>query len=364
MNIDRKIIHIDMDAFFAAIEQRDHPEYRGKPVIVGGSPDRRGVVSTASYEARVFGVRSAMPSVTAAKLCPHGIWLHPDGERYRDVSRQIRAIFRRCTELVEPLSIDEAFLDVTETVRERRVTAVRLARNLQREIYAETRLTGSAGVSYNKFLAKIASDLKKPSGLSVITPEMAPEFLAALPIEKFYGIGPATAARFRKMGIRSGRELKMLDLRNLQINFGKTGEFFYQIVRGIDERPVEPVSERKSLGREITFPEDISRPEEFAHALAEIASDVAFELASRRLRGRTVTLKVRYENFQTVTRGQSFPESKGEAAELLAIGSGLLTRTEAGRRAVRLLGLTASGLVDADAPPEPRQLELVFPEPE
>ncbi len=359
---ERKIIHIDMDAFFASVEQRDRPELRGRPVIVGGTPENRGVVCTASYEARVYGVHSALPAVTARKLCPHGIFLEPDGAKYQMVSHQIRAIFHTFTPLVEPLSIDEAFLDVTEAAENSGLTATQLARAIQRRIYRETQLTGSAGVSYNKFLAKMASGLKKPCGLSVITPEMAAAFLEQLPIGKFYGIGPATAERFQRMGIRSGRDLKALDLELLTLTFGKVGQFFYQIVRGIDPRPVEVNTERKSIGREITLPEDITRPEDIERILRELARDVALELRSHGVKGRTFTLKVRYENFQTVTRSQSIDAWLVEEADLLAMARELLQRTDAGPRPVRLLGLTASSLGATDAPLPPIQLEFDFDE--
>ena len=244
----RKIIHIDMDAFFASIEQRDRPGLRGLPVIVGGSAERRGVVSTCSYEARAFGVHSAMPMRTAQRLCPQAVYLEVDMKKYRNESARIREIFYSVTDLVEPVSIDEAYLDVTENKRSES-SATRLARAVQREIFLKTGLTASAGVSYNKFLAKIASDLKKPAGLTVIPPERAMEFLDSLPVGKFHGIGKVSAAKLTGMNIRTGRDLRQLDAATLSALFGKTGLFYYNIVRGIDNRPVEVEDEPKSIGR-------------------------------------------------------------------------------------------------------------------
>ena len=251
----RKIIHIDMDAFFASIEQRDRPELRGRPVIVGGLPEHRGVVSTCSYEARAFGVHSAMPTRTAFRLCPEAVLLHPDIKKYKRISAVIRGIFHDFTDLVEPVSIDEAYLDVTVNKRGER-SATRIAREIQREIFQKTRLTASAGVSCNKFLAKVASDLHKPAGLTVIRPEEAESFLDAMPVEKFHGIGRATAARLLAMNVRTGHDLRQLDRSTLAAHFGKVGEFYYRIVRGIDDRPVETGDEPKSVGKEITLSED------------------------------------------------------------------------------------------------------------
>ena len=348
-----------MDAFFASIEQRDRPELRGRPVIVGGSAEERGVVSTASYEARKFGVHSAMPTARAHRLCPQGIFLPCDFDRYRETARVIRAIFHRYTALVEPVSIDEAYLDVTEnTLNE--PSATRLAAVIQREILNETGLTASAGVSYNKFLAKVASDLRKPAGLSVITPEEAEAFLEKLPIEKFHGIGKATAARFHAMNIRTGKDLKALDLATITANFGKFGAFYYHIVRGIDDRPVEVTDERKSVGRENTFAHDISDIRRIRRELRELAARVALNLQRLRLAGRTVTLKVRYHDFRTVTRSGSAPKPVCRSDQIAAVASALLERTEAGQLPVRLLGISVSNFPPPEDRYRPEQLEFDF----
>ena len=352
----RKIIHIDMDAFFASIEQREHPEWRGKPVIVGGSPERRGVVSTASYEARRFGIHSAMPAKTAHRLCPNGIFVSGDLALYREVSREIRAIFHHYTDLVEPLSIDEAFLDVTRN-RVGEPSATRLAMRIQREIRLETGLTASAGVSFNKFLAKIASDWRKPAGLTVIPPGRFQEFLDRLPIEKFYGVGKVSAATFRKLGIADGAGLRQAPLELLLENFGKIGRFYYEIVRGIDRRPVDPGENRQSMGREITLPRDIDDPIGLRELLHRLAGKVSALLAGKKLAGRTVTLKVRYEDFTTVTRSITQPAPVAAPEILEQCGVLLLARTEAGKRKVRLMGLSVSGFPHED-PAKAVQLEL------
>ena len=355
----RKIIHIDMDAFFASIEQRDRPELRGLPVIVGGSAAERGVVSTASYEARKFGVHSAMPTARALRLCPQGVFLPCDFERYRATARVIRAIFHRYTALVEPVSIDEAYLDVTENSLHE-PSATRLAAAIQREILHETGLTASAGVSYNKFLAKVASDLRKPAGLSVITPEEAEAFLEALPIEKFHGIGKATAGKLHGMNIRTGRDLKALDLATITAHFGKFGIFYYHIVRGIDERPVEVTDERKSVGRENTFPHDISDIRRIRRELRELAARVAHNLQKLQLAGRTVTLKVRYHDFRTVTRSTGTAAPVNRSSAIAATALELLARTEADRTPVRLLGISVSTFPAPEDRYRPEQLEFDF----
>ncbi len=356
----RRIIHIDMDAFFASVEQQRHPEWRGRPVIVGGRPENRGVVCTASYEARAWGIHSAQPAATARKLCPGGIFVEPDMETYAGISRRIRSIFLEYTPLVEPMSIDEAFLDVSETCASRGITAVRLAREVQREIYRETGLTASAGVSYNKFLAKVASGLKKPAGLSVITPESAGEFLKALPIEEFYGVGPALAAKFRRIGVRTGRELLAFDLANLKLRFGKAGEEFYHIVRGVDPRPVCPVWRRKSFGREVTLPADVSDAAKLSDILRGLCGEVSALLRERRLRARTVTVKVRYGDMDTVTRSRTADEPFDGEEELFAHGTALLRRTAAGIRPVRLIGVSASRVDGRRETVRLRQPELDF----
>jgi DNA polymerase IV len=297
----RAILHLDLDAFYASIEQRDHPEYRGKPVIVGGSPDRRCVVATASYEARRFGVHSAMPSRTAQRLCPRAIFLPARFEVYRAVSQQIMAIFRQQTALVEPLSLDEAYLDVTAAVLDLE-EAVRHAQEIKRQIWDQTNLTASAGVSYCKFLAKIASDAHKPDGLTVISQEEAPAFLEALPIEKFFGVGKVTAAKLRELGIQTGADLKHMGEERLRELFGKQWGQFYRYACGVDDRPVEPVRERKSVGKEVTLERDIRDLNEMERILEHLALQVEHRLAELGIAGKTLTLKVRWSTFELVTR--------------------------------------------------------------
>ena len=354
--LNRKIIHIDMDAFFASVEQLDHPEYRGKPLIVGGTPEQRGVVSTASYEARKFGIHSAMPAKTARRLCPNGIFVEGNMRRYREVSHTIRGIFREVTDVIEPLSIDEAFLDVTIN-KLNEPSATRLAMFLQQKILQTTGLTASAGVSFNKFLAKIASDWRKPAGLTVITPARAEEFIFQLKIEKFYGVGEATARQFHKLNVKTGKDLYALPLETLVRCFGKMGIFYYNIVRGIDLRPVEPRESRKSLGREITLAQDLADIVALRKLLHQLAVKVSALLAKEKLSGRTITLKVRYEDFSTISRSMTVPESIAQASMLEKVGLMLLERTEAGKRRVRLMGLSVSGFPDGSAP-EYIQLEL------
>ena len=355
----RKIIHIDMDAFFASVEQHDHPELRGLPVIIGGSPEERGVVSTCSYEARAFGVHSAMPASQARRLCPHGIFLPVNYARYKEVSEEIRGIFKDCTDLVEPVSIDEAYLDVTVN-HYNIASATRLAQMIQRQIYERTGLTASAGVSYNKFLAKVASDLRKPAGLSVIPPERAQEFLETLPIAKFHGIGKVTAEKFHSMGIRCGADLKKLDLPLLLSLFGKTGEYYYKIVRGDDDRPVEINGERKSVGKENTFPRDLSNQRRIRLEIRELAAQVASRMQRRHLAGKTVTLKVRYSDFQTITRAKSLRTPVDRAGSIATVALQLLKKTEAGIRPVRLLGVTVSNFCTESDRNAPEQLEFDF----
>lgn len=351
----RAILHIDLDAFYASIEQRDHPEYRGKPVIVGGSPDRRGVVATASYEARQFGVHSAMPSRTALRLCPSAIFLPARFEVYRAVSQQIMVIFRRQTPLVEPLSLDEAYLDVTATIRDLD-KAAQLAREIKRQIREQTELTASAGVSYCKFLAKIASDRNKPDGLTVITPEEAPAFLDALPIEKFFGVGKVTAARLRDLGIQAGADLKRLGEERLHELLGKHGSQLYRYACGEDDRPVEPVRERKSVGKEVTLERDIRDRGEMERILERLATQVERRLVELELAGKTLTLKVRWSNFDLVTRATSRTQGFQLAEEMLPALRLLLSRLVDGKRSVRLLGVMVSGLVSQDEIRRARQL--------
>ena len=343
--LKRKIIHIDMDAFFAAVEQLDHPEGRGQPVIVGGRPEQRGVVSTASYEARKFGIHSAMPAKTARWLCPLGIFVEGNMRRYREISHRIRQIFAEVTDLIEPLSIDEAYLDVTANKLNER-SATRLAMYLQQRIYSATGLTASAGVSFNKFLAKVASDYRKPAGLTVIPPRLAKNFLFQLEIGKFYGVGKATAGVFHKMNIKTGADLYQLPLETLVSHFGKAGTFYYNIVRGVDLRLVAPPERRKSLGREITLAHDVDDLNVLHTLLNRLAGKVSTLLQKEKLSAKTIALKVRYEDFSTVTRSLSLPRSIDRAEQLEQAGLILLKRTEAGARKVRLMGLSASSFPD------------------
>ncbi len=337
----RKIIHVDMDAFYASVEQRDDPALRGRPVAVGGTR-ARGVVAAASYEARAFGVRSAMPSARALRLCPDLVFVSPRFEVYRSVSRQIRAIFAEYTPLVEPLSLDEAYLDVTENLKGIPI-AVQVAREIRARILEATGLTASAGISYNKFLAKLASDQRKPNGQFVITPEMGPGFVAALPVARFHGVGPATAAKMERLGIRTGADLRAWSLERLVRHFGKAGRHFHAIARGEDARWVQPDRPRKSSGSERTYAQDLATPAEIEAAIVALAEDVWAWCASTGSRGRTVTLKLRYRDFRTLTRSrtQAAPVESGAALEALALA---LARTLMPlEQPVRLLGVTLSG---------------------
>lgn len=338
----RKIIHVDMDAFYASVEQRDNPELRGKPVAVGGGSER-GVVAAASYEARKFGVRSAMPSVTARRKCPELIFVKPRFDAYRAVSRQIHEIFAEHTPQIEPLSLDEAYLDVTVNLQNI-ATATEIAEAIRAKIRAETGLTASAGVSYNKFLAKLASDQRKPDGLFIVTPKMGPAFVESLPIGRFHGIGPATAARMNKLGIETGLDLRAQPLALLEKHFGKSGRFFYWIARGRDERPVRPDRIRKSIGAEDTFFVDIHAYEEAAEALRPIIAKVWRHGEKVGTRGRTVTLKVKYADFQIITRSRTMPVPITSLGELEWLSLAMLAALFPLPKGVRLLGVTLSTL--------------------
>jgi len=338
----RKIIHVDMDAFFASVEQRDQPEYQGKPLIVGGQPNSRGVVAACSYEARKFGIHSAMSSSRAYRLCPQAIFVPPRFEAYREVSNQIREIFWQYATQVEPLSLDEAYLDVTYTA-DFDGSATRIAQAIKAEILTKTQLNASAGVSYNKFLAKIASDMDKPNGLYVIKPEQGLAFVANLPIGKFHGIGPATEKKMHQLGIRTGGDLREKSLLALVEKFGQSGQYYYSIARAIDERPVRSTRVRKSLGKETTFAEDILSVALLTEKLNELAEQVLTKLSQQALQAKTITLKVKYANFQQVTRAQSVEVG----LDLHAIKSWipqLLQRIKAGEQPIRLVGLSLSGL--------------------
>ncbi|MGK7913534.1 MAG: DNA polymerase IV [Synechococcus sp.] len=354
----RKIVHIDMDAFFASVEQRDFPNYRNQPIAVGGTPAQRGVVATASYEARKFGVRSAMPSRTALQLCPQLIFVPPRFDIYRSVSQQIQEIFFRYTDLVEPLSLDEAYLDVTDN-KLGVDPATRIARLIRRDIRRETQLTASAGVSCNKFLAKIASGMQKPNGLYVIPPAKAEAFVDELAIEKFFGIGPATAKKLMAMGVKYGADLKQQSLDTLREQFGKRGHHFYSIARGIDQRPVEPHRLRKSIGVERSYVRELSSPATISEALSVLADSLQARLEKHGCRGRTLTLKVKYSNYEQVTRSLTLETSFRERDILLGLASDLLRMTEVDARPVRLLGLTASNLSNETDRSVPKQLSLL-----
>ncbi|MDK1374124.1 MULTISPECIES: DNA polymerase IV [unclassified Sinorhizobium] len=348
----RKIIHIDMDAFYASVEQRDNPALRDKPVAVG-YPEARGVVAAASYEARKFGVHSAMPSVTAKRKCPDLIFVPHRFDVYRSVSRQIHAIFAEYTPLIEPLSLDEAYLDVTENLKGLEF-ATEIAEELRARIRAETGLTASAGVSYNKFLAKMASDQRKPDGLFVITPKNGPAFVEALPVKKFHGVGPATAEKMLRLGIETGADLKSRDLAFLQQHFGKSGPYFYWIARGVDEREVKPDRIRKSIGAEDTFREDIHDLETARAGLKPLIEKVWRYCEANGIRGKTVTLKVKWADFTQITRSKTIVAPMASATEIAEIVDLLLSPIFPVPRGIRLLGVTLSSLDPLDDGDKPQ----------
>ncbi len=341
----RKIIHVDMDAFYASVEQRDRPHLRGKPIAVGGSPEKRGAVAAASYEARQYGVHSALPSRSAAARCPHLIFVRPRFEAYRAVSEQIREIFFDYTDLVEPLSLDEAYLDVTVDKKEIG-SAMIIAEQIKQRIKADLHLTASAGVSINKFLAKIASDLDKPDGLSLIAPEQAEAFIEQLPIEAFHGVGPATAAKMKKLGIHAGADLKAWDRHQLIATFGKVGDYYYKVVRAEDNRPVNPNRMRKSIGAEKSFFEDLRQRDEMDAALTAIAADVHQRLVKNKRSGYTLTLKIKYNNYDVITRSRTLETPIQAIADILSLAQSLLAAHVTSGRPVRLLGITLSNLTE------------------
>jgi DNA polymerase-4 len=352
----RKIIHIDMDAFYASVEQRDNPELRGKPVAVGGS-EARGVVAAASYEARKFGVHSAMPSLTAKRKCPDLIFIKPRFDAYKAVSLQIRQIFAEYTPIIEPLSLDEAYLDVTENLKGI-VSATWIAEEIRARIRAETQLTASAGVSYNKFLAKLASDHRKPDGFFVITPEMGPAFVETLPVRKFHGIGPATARRMEQLGIRTGLDVGAQTLDFLQQHFGKAGSYYYWAARGIDERPVRADRIRKSVGAENTFSVDLFTYEAARHQLREIIDTVWSYCERSGTRGRTVTLKIKFANFRQITRSRTGQVSIATRVELEQLSNALLEPLFPVAKGIRLLGISLSSLLMEKREDERRAADL------
>ena len=351
----RKVIHVDMDAFFASVEQRDNPDLRGKPVAVGGSRER-GVVAAASYEARKFGVHSALSSAVARRRCPGLIFVPSRFDVYKEVSGQIREIFHDYTPLVEPLSLDEAYLDVTENLKGIAL-ATEVAREVRARIFDRTALTASAGVSYCKFLAKVASDQRKPNGMFVIPPAHGPAFVAALPVAKFHGIGERTAERMHALGIHFGADIRDKGLAWMRERFGKAGEHYHSISLGIDTRPVNPDRIRKSVGAENTFERDLSDRDGMRAALGPLLDKVWRNCEAHGARGRTVTLKAKYADFEQVTRARSLPADVRDRAEMEGVAFSLLDGLFPLRRGVRLLGVSLSGFDGAD-PDAPRQLDL------
>jgi len=331
-----------MDAFYASVEQRDNPHYRGKPIVVGGPPQGRGgVVASASYEARKFGIRSAMPSKRAAQLCKDVIFIRPRFDVYKDVSKKIREIFYRYTDIVEPLSLDEAYLDVT-TDKLNIGSALDIAARIRKEISDELRLTASAGVSINKFVAKIASDINKPDGLTFIGPSRVEKFMETLAVEKFYGVGKVAADKMKSMGLHTGLDLKRLSEAELIKHFGKSGRFFYKIVRGVDDRPVQAHRETKSIGAEDTFPIDLTTLEEMNHELEKIGEIVHDRLQASGLKGRTITVKIKYHDFKLATRSMSFQHPLTEFETIITSAKQLLQLSDANGKKVRLLGISLS----------------------
>ncbi|MCY1722533.1 DNA polymerase IV [Prolixibacteraceae bacterium Z1-6] len=356
--VTRKIIHIDMDAFFASVEQLDHPELRGKPVAVGGTSER-GVVAAASYEARKFGVRSAMSSKVAKRKCPNLNFVKPRFDRYKEISNQIREIFLEYSDLVEPLSLDEAYLDVTYA-KKGKPSATLIAKEIKQRIFEKTGLTASAGVSYNKFLAKVASDVNKPNGIFVVTPDQAQQFIDKLEVRKFYGIGKVTAEKLNKIGVWYGSDLKQIDRLELIRLFGKAGNYYYGICRGEDNRLVQPSRERKSVGAENTFLHDLFRTEDLENELMQIA-DKVWERAQRiNVKSKTLTLKFKYADFEQHTRSKTlngFFDSKmlfiSESKKLMKVEGGF-------EKGIRLLGLTLSNFIYETEDQKPVQLILEF----
>lgn len=346
MKCNRKIIHIDMDAFYASVEQRDNPKLKGKPVIVGGNPQSRGVVATCSYEARKYGIHSAMPSKVAYNRCPYAIFVPPRFEAYYQVSYKIREIFYRYTDLVEPLSLDEAYLDVTQNKKNIKY-ATDIAKMIRQEILEEVGLTSSAGVSYNKFLAKLASDYNKPNGLTVITPENSQIFLDKLPIDKFFGVGKVTSKQLKNIGINTGYDLRQLDLFQLESIFKSRGYMFYQFARGIDNRDVIPFRERKSVGSETTLGHNLNiDDEEVTDILDEICKDVSQRLHYSKKVGKTVTLKIKYEDFNQITRSISLANNIYLHEDIRINVYNLLKNIKNNNKMIRLLGVTVSNLKD------------------
>lgn len=346
-----------MDAFYASVEQKDNPEFRGKPLVVGGRPEGRGVVAACSYEARKFGIHSAMPCAKAARLCNHLIFTRPRLDRYREISHQIMEIFKKYTNIIEPLSLDEAFLDVTESLGEQN-SATMIANKIRAEIFSELGLTSSAGVSFNKFIAKVASDIHKPNGITVIPPDKAIGFIDSLPIGKFFGVGKVTEKKMRKLGIRKGGDLRQFEEESLKFHFGKSGSFLYNIVRGIDNRPVDSRRERKSIGSETTLSSDTNDLLEINVILTSIAEKIGSVLSRKECGGYTLTLKIRYHDFVTISRSHTSKTPLYTSNDIVNVYPRLLATSHAGEKKVRLLGLSISKIVGLNA--GPKQLPLPF----
>jgi DNA polymerase-4 len=357
---ERKIIHVDMDAFYASVEQLDHPEYRGKPIVVGGSPQSRSVVCTASYEARKFGVRSAIPCSMAARLCPQAIFVEPRFERYSEVSDQVHKVFGEFSSRIESMGLDEAYLDVTDNPAAL-PSATETARRIRARIFETTKLTASAGVAPNKMLAKIASDLHKPNGLTVIKPSQVTEVLRTLALRKLPGVGPATEKRLNSIGIHNVADLMQARASLLEEELGKTGLWLYELAQGHDDREVETEWERKSVGCEDTFSIDLLELEDLRGVLAQLADRCAERMSSEELQGRTVTLKVKYDDFTQITRSHSLDSPTSDARVFREVAQNLLKVTEAGRRPVRLLGISVSQFGMRATEEGPVQLEFDFP---
>jgi DNA polymerase-4 len=357
MDALRQIIHIDMDAYYASIEQRDHPALRGMPVVVGGDRHGRGVVTTCSYEARKFGIHSAMPAKKAYRLCPHAIFVRPRFEIYKQVSEEIMEIFHDYTDIVQPMSLDEAYLEVTG-ISNNFNTTKQITLEILKRIYTQTKLTASAGVSFNKFFAKVGSDFNKPNGITVITLDNADEFIDNLPIGKFYGIGKVTEKKMLDLGIRTGAELKDFGLENLKKYFGKAGEYYYHSSIGVDDRPVRIHGTRKSLSSERTLRSDIDDKSEMISILNGIADRITEYLQTQELRGRTITLKMRYENYQRISRSITLPEYIDNKEIILNNIKNLLDKTAAGNKKVRLLGIAISNFLRDNNKKKFKQMNL------
>ncbi len=336
--IMKKIIHVDMDAYYAAVEIRENPTLKSKPLIVGGHPQSRGVVSTCSYEAREYGIHSGMSSFQAWQLCKSAIFVYPNFTLYKEISNQIREIFHSYTDIVETMSLDEAYMDVTEN-KINEPDALKIAIMIKQDILNTTRLTASAGVSYNKFLAKIGSELNKPDGLADIPPEKAQEVLFNLPIHKFYGIGKVTAARMKQMGIFNGKDLYQLELKDMIKHFGKAGVFYYYVVRGIDDREVITYSDPKSISCETTFDTDVDNLQELTEVLAKLADKLSFRMNSKQISGQLLSLKIKYDNFENINRTLSLESLTNDRDIIYNGAEQLLILAWDGKRKIRLLGI-------------------------